>query len=76
MTTETTNERDMQLNVLDSGIACLSIDVRGSKVNTLGTRSMSELAELLDQVKKDPKVKALIISSGKHDSFIAGADVK
>lgn len=76
MTTEVTVEKDMQLDVLDSGIACLTINQRGSKVNTLGTATMTELAELLDQIRKDPKVKALVISSGKQDSFIAGADVK
>lgn len=76
MTTESVVDRDMQLDILDTGIACLSIDIRGSKVNTLGTQSMTELAELLEKIKSDKKIKALVISSGKQDSFIAGADVK
>ncbi len=76
MTAEATVEKDMQLDILDSGIACLSIDLRNSKVNTLGRESMGELADLLELLEKDSKVKGLVISSGKHESFIAGADVK
>ena len=75
MTTTTTN-RDMQLDVLDDGMACLSINMRGAKVNTLGRTAMTELNELVDKVARDPKIRALVISSGKEDSFIAGADVK
>jgi 3-hydroxyacyl-CoA dehydrogenase/enoyl-CoA hydratase/3-hydroxybutyryl-CoA epimerase len=74
--TESVLEKDMQLDVLDSGIACLSINLRGSKVNTLGRESMNELSEILARVKSDSKIKGLVISSGKQDSFIAGADVK
>lgn len=76
MTTESAVERNMQLDILASGIACLSIDLRGSKVNTLGSESMKELDEFIDKVKSDAKVRGLVISSGKTDSFIAGADVK
>lgn len=76
MTTETELEKNMQLDILDSGIACLSIDLRGKKVNTLGAESMAELDVLIEKVRGDSKVKGLVISSGKQDSFIAGADVK
>ena len=76
MTTETDVEKDMQLDILDSGIAVLSIDLRGKKVNTLGADSMAELDALIEKVRSDAKVKGLVISSGKKDSFIAGADVK
>lgn len=74
--TESVLEKDMQLDVLDSGIACLSINLRGGKVNTLGKESMNELKEILSAVKADKKIKGLVISSGKQDSFIVGADVK
>lgn len=74
--TESVLEKDMQLDVLDSGIACISINLRGNKVNTLGRESMNELSDILTRVKSDTKIKGLVISSGKHDSFIAGADVK
>lgn len=76
MTTESAVKKDMQLDILDSGIACLAIDMRGSKLNTLGTESMTELAALLEKIKSDARIKGLVISSGKTDCFIAGADVK
>lgn len=76
MTTESAVGKHMQLDILDSGTACLSIDMRGSKLNTLGVETMTQLAELIERVRSDSKVSALIISSGKTDSFIAGADVK
>lgn len=76
MTTESIVERDMQLDVLDSGIAVITINLRGAAFNTLGTKSMTELAALIEDVKANKAVKGLVISSGKEDSFIAGADVK
>ncbi|MBX9686912.1 MAG: enoyl-CoA hydratase/isomerase family protein [Candidatus Obscuribacterales bacterium] len=76
MNTEVTVEKNMQLNILESGIACINIDLRGSKVNTLGETTMKELNELIDKVIANREIKGLVISSGKEDSFIAGADVK
>lgn len=76
MSTHTDVEKHMQLDILDSGIACIRIDMRNSKVNTLGSESMAELEELIEKVRSSSNVKGLVIASGKDDSFIAGADVK
>ncbi|MBY0359110.1 MAG: enoyl-CoA hydratase/isomerase family protein [Candidatus Obscuribacterales bacterium] len=65
----------MQLDLLDHGIAFITFDLRHSKVNTLGLETMSELNELIEKIKADSSIKGLVFSSGKHESFIAGADV-
>ena len=57
------------------GIAVLTIDLPGEKVNKLATPVMDELDRLLDDLRADRAVKALVIRSGKPDGFIAGADI-
>jgi 3-hydroxyacyl-CoA dehydrogenase / enoyl-CoA hydratase / 3-hydroxybutyryl-CoA epimerase len=59
----------------DNGIAVLTFDLPGEKVNKLGTSVMDELDGLLDTLRTDRAVKALIIRSGKPGAFIAGADI-
>ena len=58
------------------GIGRLVIDLPGEKVNKFSVPVLEELEQLLDQIKAMPNVNAVIISSGKEDSFIAGADLK
>ncbi|MBY0551906.1 MAG: enoyl-CoA hydratase/isomerase family protein [Candidatus Obscuribacterales bacterium] len=65
----------MRMEKLASGIAVITFDLPGSKLNTLGFNSMTDLNELLEAVKSDSTVKGLVLLSGKKDSFIAGADV-
>ncbi|MHB8843182.1 MAG: 3-hydroxyacyl-CoA dehydrogenase NAD-binding domain-containing protein [Nitrospirota bacterium] len=57
------------------GIAVLTFDLPGEKVNKLSTPVMDELDRLLDTLSLDRKIKALVIRSGKADTFIAGADI-
>ncbi|MEK6743209.1 MAG: 3-hydroxyacyl-CoA dehydrogenase NAD-binding domain-containing protein [Nitrospirota bacterium] len=57
------------------GIAVLTFDLPGEKVNKLTTAVMSELDRLLDGIAADHTIKALVIRSGKPDIFIAGADI-
>jgi 3-hydroxyacyl-CoA dehydrogenase/enoyl-CoA hydratase/3-hydroxybutyryl-CoA epimerase len=72
----TKSDRDMTLDIADTGVATITIDMPESKVNTLGKRSMTQLNELIEQVKTNRSIRGLVFSSGKKDSFIAGADVK
>lgn len=65
----------MRMEKLDSGIAVITIDLPGSKLNTLGFNSMTDLNEVIETIKGDTTVKGLVFLSGKQDSFIAGADV-
>ena len=59
----------------NNGIAILTFDLPGEKVNKLTTAVMNELDRLLDELAADHAIKALVIRSGKPDIFIAGADI-
>ena len=58
------------------GVLVLTLDVPGEKLNTLGQGMIAEFEQLLSEVEDDPSVRAVVIRSGKPDSFIAGADIK
>ena len=58
------------------GVLVVTLDVPGEKVNTLGRERMAEFEALLDEVERDPSLRAVVIRSGKPDNFIAGADIK
>jgi len=69
--------RALQLQI-ENKIAVLEFDQPDSKVNLLSSTTMQELAEVIAQLnqKSQPDVKALVITSNKDGSFIAGADIK
>lgn len=57
------------------GVRILTLDLPGEKVNTLGTAVIAGFEALLAEAEADPAVRALVLRSGKPDSFIAGADI-
>ncbi|HEY9758635.1 MAG TPA: 3-hydroxyacyl-CoA dehydrogenase NAD-binding domain-containing protein [Oculatellaceae cyanobacterium] len=65
----------IQLKVSPKGVGIITIDLPDSKVNTLGSTSMGELLNVLQQVTQDASIKGLVIVSGKSDNFVAGADI-
>jgi 3-hydroxyacyl-CoA dehydrogenase/enoyl-CoA hydratase/3-hydroxybutyryl-CoA epimerase len=64
------------LQIADDGLAVLTFDLPGEKVNKFSREVFAELAEVLVRLAREPRVRALLIRSGKPDVFIAGADVK
>lgn len=64
------------LKVDPNGIATLVFDLPGEKINKFSTPVMKEFEGILDDLKTHNDIRALIITSGKPDIFIAGADVK
>ncbi len=62
--------------VNDNGIAVVTLDLPGSPVNTLGTAVSDEFAGVLDRLRDDGTVRAVVLISGKPDGFIAGADIE
>src|SRR5512134_2691051 len=58
-----------------NGIAVLTLDLPGEKVNKLTTPVMDELNSLLERLAAERDIKALVIRSGKEGNFIAGADI-
>jgi 3-hydroxyacyl-CoA dehydrogenase/enoyl-CoA hydratase/3-hydroxybutyryl-CoA epimerase len=57
------------------GIAILTFDLPGEKINKLTTPVMEELDVLLDELAAKKEIKALVFRSGKEESFIVGADI-
>jgi len=55
--------------------AVLTLDVPGEPVNVLGTSVIGELESLLNRLKEDADVRAVVLISGKADNFVAGADI-
>jgi 3-hydroxyacyl-CoA dehydrogenase/enoyl-CoA hydratase/3-hydroxybutyryl-CoA epimerase len=61
--------------VITDGIAVLTLDVPGEPVNTFGPPAIAEFRSALRSLEQDAAVQAVVIRSGKPDSFIAGADI-
>jgi 3-hydroxyacyl-CoA dehydrogenase/enoyl-CoA hydratase/3-hydroxybutyryl-CoA epimerase len=74
MTTD--SSQIFSLVVDGDGIATLTFDLPGKKVNVFTKEVMIELERQIDSLAKRTDVKALLLRSGKPDSFIAGADVR
>src|SRR4051794_22941565 len=61
---------------LENGITVVTLDLPGESVNKLTSTARLELESLLNGVREDPAVRAVVIISGKPDNFIAGADIE
>ncbi|HET6365202.1 MAG TPA: 3-hydroxyacyl-CoA dehydrogenase NAD-binding domain-containing protein [Nitrospirota bacterium] len=59
----------------NEGIAILTFDLPGEKVNKLTMPVIEELDRLLDELAAKKDIKALVFRSGKEESFIVGADI-
>ncbi|HEY5611105.1 MAG TPA: 3-hydroxyacyl-CoA dehydrogenase NAD-binding domain-containing protein [Thermoanaerobaculia bacterium] len=65
----------LRLAVRSDGVAVCTIDVPGSTVNLISTDLLHEIEPLLSQVENDRSVRAVVMTSGKRDSFVAGGDL-
>lgn len=65
----------VSIKLLPSGVAVLTIDLPGKKLNVLGTEVMEGLGEALTTLESSQGLKGVIVV-GKPDSFGAGADVE
>ena len=70
-----TTTHDVTVEVRKDGVAMLTIDVPGERMNILKETFFPAAQAALDEVEKNPAIKAAVIISGKSDSFIAGADI-
>jgi 3-hydroxyacyl-CoA dehydrogenase/enoyl-CoA hydratase/3-hydroxybutyryl-CoA epimerase len=57
-------------------VAVLTLDLPGEPVNKLNAQVKAEFEAALDRLRGDAAVKAIVIISGKPDTFIAGADIE
>ncbi len=64
------------LRVEEDGLAILTFDLPGEKVNKFSTGVIAELGDVLVRLTREARIRGLLIRSGKPEIFIAGADVK
>src|SRR5262245_24747213 len=76
---EITSEKEaLSLTIDEQGIAWLTFDRPGARVNVLSSSVMKRLDELIAELPDHAaagRVRSVVIRSGKEGSFIAGADV-
>lgn len=64
------------MNMLNSGVALVTLDLPDSKYNLLSERVLRDLIAVLDQAASDKAVKGMVIHSGKPDNFVFGANIE
>jgi 3-hydroxyacyl-CoA dehydrogenase / enoyl-CoA hydratase / 3-hydroxybutyryl-CoA epimerase len=57
------------------GVAIISFDLQEDPLNTLKASFAEEFSDVLSRLEQEPSLKAVVFTSGKPDSFIAGADI-
>lgn len=75
---EVTREKTQQafsLEIYDGNVGVIFIDVPNEKVNTLKAEFAEQFLAILQQAQSTSGLKGLVITSGKKDNFIAGADI-
>ncbi len=70
----TETRRQLFLSRKESGVGVLLLDCPG-KLNSLGTATMNELQQALQAIAADDAIKAVVMMSGKPDTFVIGADL-
>jgi 3-hydroxyacyl-CoA dehydrogenase/enoyl-CoA hydratase/3-hydroxybutyryl-CoA epimerase len=61
---------------MDDEIAVVTFDLPGEPVNKLTNAVRVEFEALLIRLRDDQEVKGVVLTSGKPDTFIAGADIE
>jgi 3-hydroxyacyl-CoA dehydrogenase/enoyl-CoA hydratase/3-hydroxybutyryl-CoA epimerase len=61
---------------IEGGVATALFDAPGEPVNTLSAETGAEFQALLEELGRDPSVRAVVLASGKPDGFVAGAKIE
>lgn len=67
-------EASVRVDIDDGGIATLTIDQPGQKVNVMNVAFIEDLEAAVNELPRD--LKGLIMRSGKEGQFVAGADLE
>jgi 3-hydroxyacyl-CoA dehydrogenase/enoyl-CoA hydratase/3-hydroxybutyryl-CoA epimerase len=71
------SESALRSELLADGVLVATLDVPGEKVNVLSRAVVSDVEALLRELESGKSgARALVLTSGKPDNFIAGADIK
>ena len=65
----------LKLEPLSDGLALLTFDSPGQKVNTFSKAALNEFADIVSDLSKRTDLRGLLFTSGKQGQFIAGADL-
>ncbi|MEM7437399.1 MAG: 3-hydroxyacyl-CoA dehydrogenase NAD-binding domain-containing protein, partial [Myxococcota bacterium] len=68
-------QEELTIQKREDGVAVLVMDVPGEPMNTLKDDFVDTFERVFSEVESDPEVKAVVLTSGKKDSFIAGANI-
>lgn len=61
---------------VEDGVAVVTFDLPGRAVNVFSAEVRAAFPQVFRAVLDDPAVQAMVLVSGKRDSFIAGADAE
>ena len=65
----------IKFNIDSNGVAHLTFDLEGEKVNKLDSSTLITLEEILEDIANNKEIKILLFKSDKKGIFIAGADI-
>ncbi len=65
----------LRLEVDPQGVAVITYDVPGERVNTVRADFVDQFLKVIDEIEQNPDIRAAVLRSGKPDSFIVGADI-
>ncbi len=65
----------LSMTVRADGVAVITFDVPGESVNTLQSDTIPAFTKLLDRIEQDSSIRAVVVQSGKADSFVVGANL-
>lgn len=65
----------LKLEPLSSGLALLTFDSPGQKVNTFSAAVIKEFSDCVAELAQRTDLRGLLLASGKPGQFIAGADL-
>jgi 3-hydroxyacyl-CoA dehydrogenase / enoyl-CoA hydratase / 3-hydroxybutyryl-CoA epimerase len=72
---EPTPPTALRVQTAADGIAVVTLDVPGKSVNSLSLGLSAEFEERFAELTRDSVVRAVVLVSGKPDSFVVGADM-
>ena len=65
----------LSVELRPDGVAIIRFDLANEALNTLKASFAEEFSGVLARLEQEPLLKAVVFTSGKPDSFIAGADI-
>lgn len=69
------HKKILDTEIID-GIAIITLNTPGEKVNKLNEQLIGEFSELLDDLESNTEISGAVLLSGKENNFIAGADIE